>query len=585
MGATKAEFDRGKIQDEVLKLIDDGKFSNDNAGLRAATRDVAAKRVAVASRLESLIRDKGIPARLASKFAETVLDDAVAVIDDLSIPDGEAVAAKFNELVATSFKRGQHLFDREGIAAGTEFDGKKLITEMFGEDALQTEGAQKALELLKSKLDKAKDEKIDMDAFKAKCAHALDLAVRTYALRMMGKEMMLETSENPSYGRAGIRLYDALGVGNGPNERAIDDYYFWKMDPSGMVTKFDIEGKDPDGLRREARKMVLQAIAVDYAGKLPKLPNEHPHLMTAKIATANAVSRDFVDRFESAATVEDFAKLAEDLKARLAVAVENVNASLKQIDLAIDEAKGELEERLGQMAGQYGFPVTKRMNDMVSSLISDARTSLQKAAPESDKPLSLEECKAAILARAEKKWLAPCRQAAGEIAASQLDPAQKKAFIAKVLENNFNVVHARIARKVASAFNSAEMIAAAKAGDGRKLAEQLHRFILTMNKQIKEREELDSIKGSEDYSACVTTSAELLFITNPDLLEGIRGLDAGSREKLFDDSADFSTAKSVEIQNQKRYTKNAAKSQAMGTEANYWAMATTCAVILQQQVR
>lgn len=89
------------------------------------------------------------------------------------------------------------------------------------------------------------------------------MTVKTYVMRQLGIEMMLDDSKNTSCGRAGVRLYDAFGIGKGEKDRAIDDYYFWKMKPASMVTCYDLAGKGPEELRSLAARMVFLSIAAD----------------------------------------------------------------------------------------------------------------------------------------------------------------------------------------------------------------------------------------------------------------------------------------------------------------------------------
>ena len=106
----------------------------------------------------------------------------------------------------------------------------------------------------------------------------------------------------------------------------------------------------------------------------------------------------------------------------------------------------------------------------------------------------MDEFKAAILKRAERKWLAPCRQAAAEIDASALEPAQKKAVLAKIMENEVNVAHVKIALRTVPAFDAGELVNAAKAGDGKKLAEQFYRFVSTTKAMVTEEKESEAIR-------------------------------------------------------------------------------------------
>ena len=582
MGAADADFDRAKIQAEVLKLVKDGKYPSTKDGMRAAIREVAAMRVAVAARMESLLRARGVPAHLAPGLAARVLDQAAAIVDDYTIPAGEAVTARLNDLATKAATENQDFFAQYAIAEATVSDAEKLLTTMFGPDALKDEDAKKALDTLKSRIDKLKDENLKTAAFEAECDKAAKLTVKSYILRQIGVEMMLDDSDNPSYGRSGVRLYDALGVGKGPKDRAVDDYHFWKMPSASLVTRFGLDGNSPEELRRVASKMVFGAIAEDYADKLPPLRDAHPHLATVRTGVVYKVAEGFVDRFSTAVTDEDFAKLAEDFKTQLAGQLDRTNTTLKNIDLAADRAKGELEGRFEQLAGQLGIPLTQGIRDMLSKTLAEATEKLKQAAPAVDKALSADECRAAILDRIEEKWLGPCRQAAAEIGASALAPAQKKAFLAKVVEGKVEVAHVRMALRTVAAFDAGELVAAAKAGDGRKLAEQFFQFVARTNAAITDKAELKSIEGADDYAAFVATAADLLFVLNPGIGEGVRGLDAGPRAKTFDDAVQTSSDKSREIQNQNRDGLDKAQEMALALEAKHWSSATSCAMQLQQ---
>lgn len=263
MGVTKSELDRGKIQAEALKLIREGKFPNNKDGLKAAVRELAAPRVALAARLETLLCKHGAPGHLVGRLAATALDEAMAIVDDTKIPDGDAFLDKLDELAQKCLANGHDLFEREGIAEGAVFDANKLVTTIFGPNALAEEDAMKAIDELKTKIEGFKEENISLEAFRAKCDRALDLTVKTYVMRQLGIEMMLDDSKNTSCGRAGVRLYDAFGIGKGEKDRAIDDYYFWKMKPASMVTRYDLAGKGPEELRSLAARMVFLSIAAD----------------------------------------------------------------------------------------------------------------------------------------------------------------------------------------------------------------------------------------------------------------------------------------------------------------------------------
>ena len=352
-----------------------------------------------------------------------------------------------------------------------------------------------------------------------------------------------------------------------------------------IVSRLNLDVKTPEELRHQAAELVFVSIAEDYLGKIPPLADEHPYLGTAKGNVVRKVAVDFADRFVAAVTDEDFAKLADDFKTQLAQQLDRINKTLKNIDLAQDQAKVELEGRLEQMAGQYGFPLTQGIRDMLSQTLAEATDKMKHNAYSVDKALSTDECKAAILDRVEAKWLASCRQAAVEINASALDPAHKKAFIAKVMEGKVEVTHVKMALGTVHAFDAKELVGAAKAGDGKKLAEQFFQFVAKTNAMITDKAELDSIEGSDDYSAFVGTAADLLFIKNPDLGEAVRGLDAGSRDKLFEDAVQTAADKSSEIQGKVQGGQlDGVQRRDAAMEARHWSAVNACVMIHLQKV-
>ena len=583
--ATAADFDFGKVQAEAMKLIDEGTYPKTKDGLRAAIREVAAPRVAVASRMEALFRARGVPAQLAPRLAARVLDKAMAIVDDYTVPSGDAVIGKFRDLVASFLDKNKDVFARYSIAETTANEAEDLLKTMFGPKALKDEDAAEALKGLKSKLDKLQNEKMSMKEFEAECERAFKITVKAHIVRQIGIEMTMVDSTNPSYGRLGVRLYDALGVGNGENDRAVTDYSIWSMTSVAIVSHLDLNVKTPEELRHQAAKLVFVSIAEDYANKLPRLADEHPHLDAAKHSVVHKVAAGFVDRFATAVTDDDFAKLADDFKTQLTRQLGLTNATLKNIDIAKEQAKGELEGRLEQLAGQHGLQLTQGIKEMFAKTFVEATDKMKSGAYDVDKALTAEECKAAILDRVEKKWLSLCRQAAMEIDASALDPAQKKAFLAKVMEGKVDVTHVKMALKTVPAFDATELVAAAQAGDGKKLTEQFCQFVAKTSAMITDKAELESIAGSDDHSAFVGTAAELLFVVNPGLGEGVRGLDDGSRGKLFEDAGQASDAKSREIQAKVQGEQlNDQQRQAVAQEARYWSSAATCAIHLQQAI-
>ena len=68
--------------------------------------------------------------------------------------------------------------------------------------------------------------------------------------------------------------------------------------------------------------------------------------------------------------------------------------------------------------------------------------------------------------------------------------------------------------------------------DGAKLVNELFRFVATINSAIMAQDEKDAIYGSEDYTAFVTTSTDLLFTLNPGIVDGVRNLDADAMAKV-----------------------------------------------------
>ena len=583
MGVPGIKLDHAKVQAEVLKLVKEGKYPNTQSGMKEAIRDVAAPRVAAAARMESLFRARGVPEHWAPKLAARAVDKAVAILDDTSVSHGDAVNDKLNTLATEFAAENNDFFDRFSIAETTANEAENLLKTMFGPEALNDEDAAKALENLKSKLDKLQYEKISKEDFEAECDNAFKLTVKSHIVRRIGMEMMLANSST-SYGRMGVRLYDALGVGNGENERALDDFRILKMPFEKIKNYAGLDAKSPEELRRQAAQLVFRCIAEDYVGKFPPIANGHPNLGTTKFAVAHTVVRDFVDWFASAVTDNDFAKLAEDFKAQLAQQFERVNTTLKNIDIAKEQAKGELEGKLQQIADQYGIQLTQGIKNMFARTLVEATDKMLKDVPSVEKVLTADECKATILDRVEKKWLSLCRKAAAEIESSALDPAQKKAFLAKVMAGNVDVTHVKIALKTVTAFDAKELVDAAKAGDGKKFAEQFFQFVAKTNAMITDKAEMESVKGADDYSAFVGTAADLLFVIHPEIADGIRGLDADPRAKLFDDAIETSIDKSRELQNKNRDGLTKLQEKAIGLEARQWSSATSCVMQLHQAI-
>ena len=116
--------------------------------------------------------------------------------------------------------------------------------------------------------------------------------------------------------------------------------------------------------------------------------------------------------------------------------------------------------------------------------------------------------------------------------------------------------------------------------DGAKIVNELFRFVATINSAIMAQDEKDAIYGSEDYTAFVTTSTDLLFTLNPGIVDGVRNLDADAREKRFDAAGDAATAKSAEIQKLSEAGGN--DNQALRMEAKHWSSASSCIMQLRQ---
>lgn len=221
---------------------------------------------------------------------------------------------------------------------------------------------------------------------------------------------------------------------------------------------------------------------------------------------------------------------------------------------------------------------------MLAKTFDAATEKLKSSAPTVDKALSADECKAAILDRVEKKWLGPCRQAAAEIEASALDPAQKKALLAKVMEGQVETAHVKMALKTVGAFDATELVAAAKAGDGKKLAGQFYQFVAKTYGRITDKAELKTIDGADDYAAFVGTAAELLSILNPGLGEAIRGLDAGPRAKMFEDAVQTSIDASREIQKKVEAGLPKKEAELVALDARFWSSATSCSMQWQEAI-
>ncbi|MBR4189668.1 MAG: hypothetical protein IKQ55_06875 [Kiritimatiellae bacterium] len=241
--------------------------------------------------------------------------------------------------------------------------------------------------------------------------------------------------------------------------------------------------------------------------------------------------------------------------------------------LAVDKAETLLKTMFGRQALE---------DEGAQKALGELKEKLDAAGVQ--KTLTVDECKAALLDRVEKKWLASCRQAAAEIGASALAPEQKKAFLAKIMEDKVDAGHVKMALKTVPAFDAKELVAAAKAGDGRQFAEQFSRFIAKTNAMLTDKAELTSIEGSDDYSGFMGTAAELLFVLNPDLVETVRGLDADTRGKLLEDAERASSGKSREIQAKAAAEADKQQARIVAHEARYWSAANACVMQLQQAI-
>ncbi len=453
-----------------------------------------------------------------------------------------------------------------------------------GRQALEDEDAQKALGELKEKLDARKKDNLSPASFKNECASALKSTVKTYIVRQIAMDMAMAESDNTAYGRMGVRFYDALGFGKGENDRAVTDYALWKLPSDDITKRLSLDPKTPEELRSQAARFVFMAIAEDYLKHLPPIADPHPNMAVAKGNVVRKIAANLADRFETAVTDGDYAALAQDFKTQVARQLDRTNATLKNLDSAVEQAKGELEGRLGQLDTQHGIQLTQGIRDMLAKTLGEATAKMKLDAAGVQKTLTVDECKAALLDRVEKKWLASCRQAAAEIGASALDPAQKKAVLAKIMENEVNVAHVKIALRTVPAFDAGELANAAKAGDGKKLAEQFYRFVSTTKAMVTEEKESEAIQGADEYSKFVGTATDVLILLRPEIAEGARCLDAGAREKLFDDAAEASFMKSGEIQRKTAVIKDKMEQQRMSYEAKHWSAATSCAMQLQQTV-
>ena len=399
MGVADFKIDCGRVQTEALKLIREGKFTNDKDGLMKAVREVAAPRVAVAMRIEAKLRTHGVPEYLVRRVAATVLDEAVEVLDDYSFRSGKAVAAKLDELAMKSLTNGQDVFDRDAVATTTVDDAEKLLKTMFGDDIMTDADACKAINKLKEALEDLKDKNLPVETFKTRCAKAVSDHVKTLILRMIGAEMMLPKSDNLSYGRIGSRFYDAFGV----KKREVTDYTIWSMKSSDFTTRYDLEEMGPAELRSLAAKVVFQTVALDCAKSLPGLENAHPLLAGSRHSIALTVASDLRNRFEEAVTEEDFARLAADYKTQFAKRLDEINTTFKNIDQAQAEAKAEAETAAADYAARAAQTVQQAARDTVLEVQGAVTRLLERVlAQDVDKALADEKTVSALVADAVK---------------------------------------------------------------------------------------------------------------------------------------------------------------------------------------
>ncbi len=95
----------------------------------------------------------------------------------------------------------------------------------------------------------------------------------------------------------------------------------------------------------------------------------------------------------------------------------------------------------------------------------------------------------------------------------------------------------------------------------------------------------DCKQHSEEYSSFMSMATDLLFSLHPDIAGGVRGLEAGARDRLFDDAGTLTTDKSREIQQQRRDGLDLAQAQTLALGAKHWSSANACLLQLQQDLQ
>ena len=151
--------------------------------------------------------------------------------------------------------------------------------------------------------------------------------------------------------------------------------------------------------------------------------------------------------------------------------------------------------------------------------------------------------------------------------------------------HTIDLAHIRMALRTAPSFDAGALVAAAKEGNGAKLAAELFRFVSETNASITDADERKAIHGSEEYSSFMSMATDLLFSMYPDIAGGVRGLEAGARDRLFDEACTMTTDKSREIQQQRRDGLDLAQAQALALGAKHWSSANACLLQLQHELQ
>ena len=151
--------------------------------------------------------------------------------------------------------------------------------------------------------------------------------------------------------------------------------------------------------------------------------------------------------------------------------------------------------------------------------------------------------------------------------------------------HTIDLAHIRMALRTVPSFAAGALVAAAKDGNGAKLAEELFRFVSEANAAITDADERKAIHGSEEYSSFMSMATDLLFSLHPDIAGGVRGLEAGARDRFFDEAGTLATDKSREIQQQRRDGLDLAQAQALALGAKHWSSANACLLQLQQDLQ